>query len=90
MLRGLLIELRSQSAFWVALGWVLEAVFFRCQDVGPSVDEQILFSLKLLLLLFQAPCSGYELKLKALLLQRGTGMMKSSLPRLVSSSEGGR
>ena len=27
-------------------------------------------SLKLLLFLFQAPCSGYELKLKALLLQR--------------------
>ena len=29
-----------------------------------------MFSLKLLLFLFQAPCSGYELKLKALLLQR--------------------
>ena len=28
-----------------------------------------MFSLKLLLFLFQAPCSGYELKLKALLLQ---------------------
>ena len=34
------------------------------------MDEQILFDLKLLLFLFQAPCSGYELKLKALLLQR--------------------
>ena len=49
---------------------MLEAVFFRCQDVSPSVDEQVLFGLKLLLLLFQAPCGGYELKLKALLLQR--------------------
>ena len=29
-----------------------------------------MFSLKLLLFLFQAPCSGYELKLKALLLER--------------------
>ena len=29
-----------------------------------------MFNLKLLLFLFQAPCSGYELKLKALLLQR--------------------
>ena len=29
-----------------------------------------MFSLKLLLFLFQAPCSGYELKFKALLLQR--------------------
>ena len=29
-----------------------------------------MFSLKLLLFLFQAPCSGYELKLKVLLLQR--------------------
>ena len=29
-----------------------------------------MFSLKLLLFLFEAPCSGYELKLKALLLQR--------------------
>ena len=32
-----------------------------------------MFSLKLLLFLFQAPCSGYELKLKALLLQRILG-----------------
>ena len=56
--------------FRVALGWALEAVFVCCQDVSPSVDEQILFSLKLLLFLFQAPRSGYELKLKALLLQR--------------------
>ena len=29
-----------------------------------------MFGLKLLLFLFQAPCNGYELKLKALLLQR--------------------
>ena len=29
-----------------------------------------MFGLKLLLFLFQAPCSGYELKLKALLLHR--------------------
>ena len=29
-----------------------------------------MFSFKLLLFLFQAPCSGYELKLKALLLER--------------------
>ena len=48
---------------------MLEAVFFSCQDISPSVDEQILFGLKLLLFLFQAPCGGYELKLKALLLQ---------------------
>ena len=59
--------------FRVALGWALEAVFFGCQDISPSVDEQILLSLKLLLFLFQAPCSGYELKLKALLLQRILG-----------------
>ena len=76
--------------FRVALGWALEAVFFGCQDISPSVDEQILFSLKLLLFLFQAPCSGYELKLKALLLKGSSGTMKSLLPRLVSSSEGGR
>jgi len=56
--------------FWVALCWVPEGVFFGCQDISPPVDEQILFSLKLLLFLFQAPCSGYELKLKALLLHR--------------------
>ena len=56
--------------FRVALGWVIEAVFLGCQDISPSVDEQVLFSLKLLLFLFQAPCSGYELKLKALLLRR--------------------
>ena len=56
--------------FRVALGWALEAVFFGCQDISPSVNEQILFSLKLLLLLFQAPCSGYQLALEALLLKR--------------------
>ena len=67
MLRCLLIEVRWQSAFWVALGWALEAVFLGCQDISPSVE--VLFSLKLLLFLFQAPCSGYELKLKELLLQ---------------------
>ena len=54
--------------FWVALGWALAAVFFSCQDISPSVDEQILFGLKLLLFLSQAPCTGYELKLKGLLL----------------------
>ena len=32
--------------------------------------EQILASLKLLLLLFQAPCGGYQLALKVLLLER--------------------
>ena len=56
--------------FRVALGWVIEAVFLGCQDISPSVDEQVLFSLKLLLFLFQAPCRGYELKLEALLLER--------------------
>ena len=56
--------------FRVALGWAVEAIFLGCQDVSPSVDEQVLFSLKLPLFLFQAPCSGYELKLKALLLER--------------------
>ena len=59
--------------FWVALGWAFKDVFLGCQDISPSVDEQVLFSLKLLLLLFQAPCSGYKLKLKALLLHRILG-----------------
>ena len=33
---------------WVTLDLALEVVFFGCQDVSPSVDEQILFSSKLL------------------------------------------
>ena len=70
MLWCLLVELRQQSAFRVALCWAPKAVFFGCQDISPPVDEQILFSLKLLLFLFPALHSGYELKLKALLLQR--------------------
>ena len=56
--------------FRVALGWALEAVFFGCQDISPSVDEQVLFGFKLLLSLLQAPCGGYELKLEVLLLER--------------------
>ena len=43
----------------VTFGWVLKAVLFGCQDASPSNIEQILISLKLLLLLFQAPCGGY-------------------------------
>ena len=46
----------------------LESVFLGRQDFGPSVCEQILVSLELLLLLFQASCSGYKLALEALLL----------------------
>ena len=55
--------------FRVALGWALEAVFFGCQDISPSVDEQILFGLKLLLFLFQAPRGGDELSLEAFLFE---------------------
>ena len=48
-----------------AFGWALEAVLFGCQDISPSVIEQILVSLKLLLLL-QALCHGYKPALKML------------------------
>ena len=44
---------------WVTFEWSLEAVLLGFQDVSPSIIEKILVSLKLLLLLFQAPCSGY-------------------------------
>ena len=54
----------------VAFGWATKAVFLGGQDFSPSIIEQILVSLKLLLLLFQAPCSCYELALEVLLLQR--------------------
>ena len=46
-------------ALRVAFGWSLEAIFLGCQDISPSFIEQIMISLKLLLLLFQAPCSCY-------------------------------
>ena len=55
---------------WVTLGGGLESVFLGRQDLGPSVCEQILISLELLLLLFQASCSGNKPALKALLLYR--------------------
>ena len=48
---------------------MLEAVFFGSQDLGPSVIEHILFGLKLLLFLFQAPRSGDELSLEAFLFE---------------------
>ena len=53
---------------WVTFGVALESIFLGCQDFSPSVCEQILISLELLLLLFQASCSGYKPALKALLL----------------------
>ena len=47
---------------------MLESVFLGCQDLSPSISLQILISLKLLLLLLQAFCSGYNLALEVLLL----------------------
>ena len=54
----------------VAFGWASKVVFFGGQDCGPSIIEQVLVSLKLLLLLFQAPCHSYQPALEALLLER--------------------
>ena len=53
---------------WVTFGVALESIFLSCQDFSPSVCEQILISLELQLLLFQAPCSGDKPALEALLL----------------------
>ena len=53
---------------WVTFGVALDSVFLGCQDLGPSVCEQILISMELLLLLFQASCSGHKPALEALLL----------------------
>ena len=46
----------------------LESIFFGCQDFCPSICEQVLISLKLLLLLLHASCSGNKPALEALLL----------------------
>ena len=46
-------------------GWATKAVFLGGQDFSPSIIEQILVSLKLLLFLFQAPRSGDKLSLEA-------------------------
>ena len=48
----------------------LESVFLSCQDFSPSICVQVLISLELLLLLFQAPRSGHKPTLEALLLYR--------------------
>ena len=53
---------------WAIFGGGLESVFLGRQDLGPSVCEEILVSLELLLLLFQAPCSGDKPALEVLLL----------------------
>ena len=53
------IELGEQPALWVTLSWTLEAVFLGYQDISPSVDEKVLISLELLLLLLQASGSSY-------------------------------
>ena len=57
----------------MAAGWpvshvALESVFLGCQDLSPPICEQVLVSLELLLLLFQAPRSGHKSAFEALLL----------------------
>ena len=47
---------------------MLKSVFLGRQDLSPSISEQILISLKLLLFFLQALCSGYKPALEALLL----------------------
>ena len=61
------------SRFIPATGWpvsrlAFESIFLGCQDFSPSICEQILISLDLLMLLFQASCSGHKPALEALLL----------------------
>ena len=53
---------------WVSPARGLESIFLGRQDFSPSICEQILVSLELLLLLFQDSCSGYKPALKTLLL----------------------
>ena len=53
---------------WVSPARGFESVYLGCQDFDPSVCEQILVSLELLLLFLQAFCSGYKPVLEALLL----------------------
>ena len=53
---------------WITFGVALESIFLGRQDFSPSVCEQILISLELLLLLFQAPRSGHKPTLEVLLL----------------------
>ena len=53
--------------FWVVFCSTLESVFLGYPGLRPSVCEQILISLKLLMFLFQASCSGYKSTLEALL-----------------------
>ena len=53
---------------WVTFGVALESIFLGCQDFCPSICEQVLISLKLLLLLLQASRSGNKPTLEALLL----------------------
>ena len=53
---------------WVTFGVALESIFLGCQYFSPSLCEQILIILELLLFLFHASCSGHKLALEALLL----------------------
>ena len=70
---GVRAGIRAKIPFNQATGWpvsrlALESVFLGCQDFSPSICEQVLISLKLLLLLFQAPRSGHKPALEVLLL----------------------
>ena len=61
---------------WVTFGGAPESIFLGCQDLSPSVCEQIFISLELLLLHLQASCSGYKPALEALLLD---GILKHDM-----------
>ena len=47
----LLPLIEEQLAFWVTFGGTFEFILFGREDLGPSVGQQVLISLKLLLLL---------------------------------------
>ena len=53
--KDFIIELRQQLAPRVTFDRFLLVVFLSGQDLSPSIVEHVLFSLKLLLFLFQAP-----------------------------------
>ena len=67
----------------------VESILFGGQYLGPPIHQQVLVSLKLLLLPLQAPCRGHELSLEANLFHWIIRHAEFVIAQAYSSSEGG-
>ena len=89
-LKGFVIELWQQLALGVTFYGSLGVVLLGGQDLGPPFIKRIMFNFELLLFLFRLRAVAMSCRLKRSCSRGSSGTMKSSSPRLTSSSEVGK